>query len=500
MAESESTGDGVLAASGRNSAVGSAPGALSARQLVPAVSATTFLVLVTFTAAVPTVGATAESLHASPSEQTWILSGMSVGLAAALLFAGTVADSYGRRTVLAAGTVALAAASALNAIAPDMSVLIGARVLEGVAGAGVLAGGLGLIGHEVPAGAARTRATAVWGAMVGAGIAVGPVASSALADLASWRTIWWAIVIAAVAVAPWIARLPERRPRGRGRLDTSGAASFAGSMACLTAGLTAGRGGWTKPATIMLLAAGVALLALFVALERRGSQTLIDLKLFRRPLFLASAMGALMTGLALIALMSFLPLVAQRALGQSPLASAGTLAIWSATSWLVAMQTHRLPARLSSPARLAAGFVLCAAGAAALSGVEAGATWLRLAPGLLVAGIGSGVVNAALGRLAVESVPLDQTAMGSGANNTARYLGGAAGIALVVAIVTGGDDMPGAVGLLHGWNTAALVGAALCLVAALLAAGCHRLAANDSTSSQANQATRGATEWPLSAA
>ncbi len=112
---------------------------------------------------------------------------------------------------------------------------------------------------------------------------------------------------------------------------------------------------------------------------------------------------------------------------------------------------------------------------ATLSGLSIHGAWARLAAGLMIAGVGSGLTNAALGRLAVESVPLEHTAMGSGANNTARYLGGAAGIALVVALVAAGSDGSGAVGLMHGWNLAASVAFVLCLLAAMIAAGCELL-------------------------
>jgi hypothetical protein len=90
----------------------------------------------------------------------------------------------------------------------------------------------------------------------------------------------------------------------------------------------------------------------------------------------------------------------------------------------------------------------------------------------VILGIGSGLVNASLGRLALESVPRERAGMGSGANNTARYLGGAAGVALVVALATGGGGT-GASGLLAGWNTAVVVCGALCVVAALIAAACR---------------------------
>jgi MFS family permease len=174
-------------------------------------------------------------------------------------------------------------------------------------------------------------------------------------------------------------------------------------------------------------------------------------------------------GLAIVGLMSFAPGVMQRVMHISVLESAGVLSAWSATSMVVALAARRLPAALGARARVAIGLALCAVGEVALCGLGADSTWTRLVPGLLVAGVGSGVANAGLGRLAVESVPPDRAGMGSGANNTARYLGGAAGVALVVTIVSsaGGDS------LTRGWNTAALVCAALSALGALIVASCR---------------------------
>jgi MFS family permease len=129
-------------------------------------------------------------------------------------------------------------------------------------------------------------------------------------------------------------------------------------------------------------------------------------------------------------------------------------------------QLVRPEAERQTPAR--PRIVLSAAGTAALLGGAASASWARLMPGLLVAGIGSGLLNAALPRLAVESVPADRAAMGSGANNTARYIGSAAGVALTVAISTahrGGNPVRAPA---HGADLALLVATALALAAAVL--------------------------------
>jgi MFS family permease len=374
--------------------------------------------------------------------------------------------------VVVLSTALLALTSVLGAVAPNISVLVAARILQGAAGAGILAATLGAIGHAFPHGHARTRATGVWGAAVGAGIAIGPLASGALAPALGWRSSYWLEAIAAAALLPAAATLRESRSSKRRRLDVAGAMMLAIAMACLTAGLVQGRSGWSAASTIIPLAGGAALLAAFAAIELRKRQPLLELARFSEPLFLASITGALFTGVAIIGLMSFTPLLLQRGLGVSLIGSAGVLAVWSGTSTAVALATRPLLGRLNAPSVLALGFAICAAGEFALGGVGIGSTWTQLLPGLAIVGIGSGLANASLGRLAVESVPRERAGMGSGANNTARYLGGAAGIALVVALATGPTGA-GATGLLGGWNTAAIVCGALCLVAAIISAACR---------------------------
>ncbi|HEY1516892.1 MAG TPA: MFS transporter [Solirubrobacteraceae bacterium] len=431
----------------------------------------TLLVLAVFSAVVTTVGDSNRALHGGVSSQTWTLSGMSLGLAATLLTVGALADDLGRRRVLAISSALLAVFSALAAVAPSIGVLVAARILQGAAGAGIVAASLGAIGHAFPTGHRRALATSVWGSAVGAGIATGPLVAGALSASLGWRSSYWLQAIAAAALVPAAARLQESRSSTRRALDLSGAGVLAAAMACLTAGLIEGRGNWSAPATIVPLAAGVALVVVFAAIEVRKREPMLELGRFTHPLFLASLSGALFTGLAVIGLMSFTPLLLQRGLHVSVIGSAGVLAVWSGTSMTVALATRRLFGGRGAASVLALGFAISAVGEFALAGLGLDSSWTRVLPGLAIIGIGSGLVNASLGRLAVESVPRERAGMGSGANNTARYLGGAAGIALVVALVTGHGGA-GASALLAGWNTAVVVCGALCVVAALIAAAC----------------------------
>ncbi|MBX9425026.1 MFS transporter [Streptomyces lateritius] len=260
---------------------------------------------------------------------------------------------------------------------------------------------------------------------------------------------------------PGAGRTPPRAGGSRPRPDIAGALSLGLALAALLTALTLGRDGWLRPQVGLPLLASVALTALFVAVERRSRAPMVDLALLRRPAFLASTLGALFTGLAVIGLFSVVPALVQGGSGMSPLGAAWLFVLWSGTSFVVALQARRLPARLSAPYQLALGFLLSAAGVLALLGTLQGpaGTWPRLVPGLLVAGAGSGLLNAALPRLAVDSVPPERAAMGSGANNTARYIGSSAGVALTLALVTAGPDTAvlASAGL-------ALLGAALTLV------------------------------------
>ena len=122
---------------------------------------------------------------------------------------------------------------------------------------------------------------------------------------------------------------------------------------------------------------------------------------------------------------------------------------------------------MSPRAQLVAGLVGCAAGQLALVGLTPESSIGRLLPGLLVTGAANGVLNAALGRQALASVPADRAAMGSGANNTARYVGSGIGIAIVTVLLTRSGAAPGAAGLLSGWNVAVLLTAAFSLLSAL---------------------------------
>jgi MFS family permease len=457
--------DAVIAEAVRTPVRRGGPGGEQGRTLLMA-SLATLLVLVTFVTPLATGVRTAAGLGAGPGAQAWLLSAMSVGLAAALLTAGVLADDLGRRRVFTGGLGVLGLGAVLVAVSGSAAVFIAGRLLQGVGGAAVLACALGLIGAAFPLGPARSRAAAVWGASVGAGTGLGGLVTVALDHGQGWRTTYWATAAAAVvlaAVARWA--LAESGGNADRAVDVAGIVLLAGGMSALLAGLVQSRGGWGQPSVVVLLALGVLLLAAFVPAELRQAAPMIDLRLFRIPGFLAATVGAFVTGATVVGLSSYVPTVLQRGLGESLLTATLLVLVWSAVSTVTALAVRLVPG-IDGRVLLALALAVCAVGLGSYAVLGVDASGARLLPGLVVLGVGYGAANAALGREAVAHVPAAKAGMGSGANNTARYLGAAVGVTLVVLVVGAGAPAD----QLAGWDRAALGGAVVTLLGALLVA------------------------------
>lgn len=439
----------------------------SPRIILAVTAAGPLLVLIAFTVPLTTLMSTVGALGGGAGIQAWIMSGMSVGAASGLLSSGAVGDDYGRRRVFVAGALVLALGSILGAFAPTAPVLVLARVLEGLGGAAILACSLGLIGHVFPSGQARARATGIWATALGAGVATGPLLSAWLDHIGGWQLPYLITALGAAALAAaGRALLPESRAAQPRRIDLAGTLLLGLGIAMLLSGLVEGRMGWERPLVGALVLLGAILVAGFVVVERRIAGPMLDLDLFRQPDFLGATVAAFAAGSSVLSLVSFLPTLLERAMGTSPVFSSLMLLAWSATSVVTAFSARWLPARVTPRAQLVTGLTGAAAGELALFGLSAGTSPGRILPPLLLAGLAYGLLNAALGRQAVASVPADRTAMGSGANNTARYLGSATGLALVTMLVTRAGTGAGRSGLLAGWNVAVLAAVGFSLLGA----------------------------------
>lgn len=444
---------------------------LAPRRTLWVAASGTLISLIAFTTPVASLADTARGLHASTSAQAWILSSMSLGLAIALLTSGALADDLGRRRVFVIGATLLALAGIPCALAVGPTELVIGRIFQGIGAAAVIACSLALISHQFPPGPGRARASGIWGASLGGGIAVGPLLAAGSGLAISWRATYWLTTGLSVVLALAGARLlVESKAEVRRRIDWSGVVLLSCGLGALIAGLTLAKSGIGQPDVLILVTGGVFLLIGFAAAELRSSAPMLDPKLFRNPAFVAVNAAALATGLGAIAQMSFFSTVLQRGLHRSELTAALALLGWSGISVVTALFARHL--RVTGRTQLAVGLVVVAVGQVAMGWQHSTSSVAQAIPGLVVAGLGSGVINAALGREAVASVPAARAGMGSGANNTARYVGSAVGVTIVAIMATSAGGASPEAALLSGWNhsvvftvVATLAGAVLVLLA-----------------------------------
>ncbi len=222
---------------------GSTPAVDTSAPLLPVALGTT-LVLVTYVSPIATIPATALDLGAGPVARAWILSSMSVGLAAALLASGVLGDTLGRRRVYVAGLVAIALGAMVCAVSVEPVLFVAARVVEGVGGAAVLACGLAALAHRYPDPRERVRATSWWGASVGLGIVAGGVISALLDFGSGWRPSYWlTAALALLLVWPSLRWMGESSAAERKVVDVPGLLLLVSAMTLAVSALTQGRNG-----------------------------------------------------------------------------------------------------------------------------------------------------------------------------------------------------------------------------------------------------------------
>src|SRR5690606_173385 len=261
----------------------------SARSTVALAGIGTLLVLVNYNAPLMTAPQTAAALNAGPAGTIWMISSISVGLAAALLVLGAFADNYGRRRAFVLGSIGLAATVLVGAVAPTVWVFVGARIAQGVASAAIIVASQSLVAAVHPVGPDRSKALGFLGSMLGVGIAIGPFVSALGERLIGWNACYWLYAVAAVALAVLGARvLPESRAEHTRRADLLGALLLVGAVVTLLTAVTTGRQGWDNPLIIGLVVAALACAVGFVLVQRVRAEPLVDLQLFRGRLFVAS--------------------------------------------------------------------------------------------------------------------------------------------------------------------------------------------------------------------
>jgi len=436
-----------------------------------AVCIATFMLLLDITIVNVALPAIEKALHASFSDLQWVVDAYALALATCVLTAGALADLFGRKRLFLLGIALFTVASAACGLANDSLFLIIARGVQGIGGAMMFATALALLSQEFH-GRERGTAFGLWGAVIGAAVAIGPLAGGMLTSWLSWRWIFLVnIPIGIGAIVLGMRQLHESSDPEHSRLDPPGLVTFTIGLFTLILALIEGNDhGWTSGLIIVLLVVAVIALAVFLATQAREGATMIDLALFRRPAFVGAQTTAFAISSSMFAMFLYLTLYLQNILGLSPLQTGVRFLPLSIVSFFAAPLAGRLTGRLPVRALLAFGLALNALAMWSMSRVDESSHWTVLLPGFILGGIGIGFVNAPLATTAVSTVRVERAGMASGINNTFRQIGIATGIAALGAIFSSkvGDQRSHAA-FVHGLHDILLVGAVVAAIGAVLA-------------------------------
>src|SRR3954468_2300410 len=396
-----------------------------------AVAVGVFMLLLDITVVNVALPAIQKDLGASFTDLQWVIDAYALTLAALLLVSGSFADAIGRRKVFILGLILFSAASAACGLSQSPLMLILARGVQGIGGAMLFATSLSLIAQAFQ-GPDRGTAFGIWGATIGAAVAIGPLVGGALTDAFGWEWIFFVNVpIGIAAVFVTLAKVDESSDPTPAGIDWAGAVTFSAALFMLVFALIRGNAeGWGSTPIIALFAGSVLALAVFVAIEMRLEHPMFELRLFRNPTFLGASLVAFALSAAMFAMFLYITLYIENVLGYKPLDAGLRFLPLTVISFFVAPTVGRLTSK-GVPARifLSGGLLLVGGGLLLMHGVSTGSKWTTLLGGFCVAGAGIGMVNPTLATTAVGVVAPQRSGMASGINNTFRQVGIATGIA-----------------------------------------------------------------------
>jgi EmrB/QacA subfamily drug resistance transporter len=411
-----------------------------------------------------------EDLGASLEELEWTVNAYTLSFAVFLLPAAALGDRLGRRAVFVAGVGVFTASSAAAALAPSTDALIAARALQGLGAAVIAPLSLTLLNAAVPA-EKRGLALGVWSGVSGLGVALGPVVGGAVVEGFSWQWIFWLNVPIGLALGPAALKVLAESRGPHVSLDVPGVALASTGLLGLVFGIVRAQAlGWTSSTVIGSIGAGLALLAAFVAWERRAPAPMLPMRLFRNRGFAATNGVSLAMFFGAFGSIFLLAQFFQVAQGYSPLEAGIRTLPWTAMPIFVAPLAGILSDRLGSRPLMAAGLSLQAAGLAWIALVtEPSVAYGLLVPGFVMAGTGMALVFAPAANAVLSSVRPEEAGTASGAMNTIREIGGVLGVAVLATVFThvGGFATPDA--FVDGLIPAVWVGAAVLAVGAVIA-------------------------------
>jgi EmrB/QacA subfamily drug resistance transporter len=403
------------------------------------VSVATFMLLLDITVVNTALPAIEQDLGASFTELQWVIDAYALTLAAFVLTAGSLADRLGRRRLFTAGLVVFIVSSLAAGLAGDPTTLNVSRAVQGIGGAVMFAVSLALITQEFAAGRERGAAMGAYGATIGVAVAVGPLVGGAITEWVGWEWVFFLNVpIGLLALMITALQVRESRDPNATRIDWAGQAAFSGALLFLVLALLRGNSeGWGSTGIIAMFATAAALMAAFIAIERRVREPMLPLGLFRIRSFTGVQIAAFGVSGSLFALFLYLTLYLQNFLGLSPLEAGLRYLPLTLISFFTAAAAGAMLSRIQARYLLGAGLLGVGIGLLLMGGIAVDSEWTTLLGGFVVAGAGVGLLNPVVADVAVSVVPKEQSGMAAGINDTFRQVGIAVGIALWGALFIG---------------------------------------------------------------
>ena len=378
-----------------------------------------------------------KALGGGLAELQWVVSAYTIAFAAFILTAGALGDRIGAKRVFMAGVAIFTAASLACALSPNAAVLIGARLVQGLAAAILVPNSLALLNHAYADDRARGRAVAVWAAGASLALTAGPFVGGALITLVGWRAIF--LVNLPIGLAGlWLSwRYASETTRARSReIDLPGQLAAIGALGALAGAIIEGGAlGWRHPAVIAAFVGAAALAALFVWRERRAAQPMLPLSLFGHRLFALTSLVGLLVNIAIYGLIFVLSLYFQRINGLS--------AWWTGLAFVpmmgavlpVNLLAPRLAERIGPCPTIVVGACVSALGCLGLLWIEADTSYWMICAQMIAISGGLGLLVPPLTSTLLGSVDKARSGIAAGVLNATRQTGSVLGVALFGSLV-----------------------------------------------------------------
>jgi EmrB/QacA subfamily drug resistance transporter len=407
-------------------------------------------------------------LDASVSQLEWTVNSYNLAFAVMLVTAAALGDRFGRRRLYAVGLVGFALASVASALSPNVGWLIASRAVQGVAAAFMMSLGLALLSAAFPP-ERRGTAIGLFSAVTGIAVASGPIVGGAVVNGLDWTWIFWINVPIGLVAAPLVlARMRESFGPDTA-LDLPGLGLVSAGAFGIVWGLVRGNSaGWDSAEIVGALAAGVLLIASFVAWETRTSKPMIPMSFFRSRGFTAGNIAIFMVFGSLFAEVYFFSQFLQNGLGYDVLEAGLRLMPWTGTFLLVGPVAGAMTDRIGERPLMVTGLLLQAGATLWIALIASPdlAYWQFVIP-MVIAGIGISMAIPSAQNSVLGSVSQEAVGKAAGTNSVMRELGGVFGIAVAVAVFAGAGSYASPQAFTDGFGPAAGVAAALALVGAI---------------------------------